>query len=108
MADKFDLSGKLGSEKRIMRNVQFTRVIGDQLDNEGSSHPFEDVLIGAYRPARATKYYARSMSDENIRITRCEVMQQLVSMSFYEFWLNGEASSDPTIIHSHVLDKQVF
>lgn len=108
MAEKFDLAGKLGTDRRIMRNIYFTRVYGDQLDEAGDAHPFEDVLIGEYRPARASKYYARAMPDEHIRITRCDVMQQLVSMSFYDFWLNGEASAEPKQVHQYVLDKQVF
>lgn len=108
MADKFDLAGKLGTDRRIMRTIYFTRVYGHQLDAAGDAHPFEDVLIGEYRPARASKFYARTMPDERITVTRCEVMSQLVSMSFYDFWLNGEASEDPKQVHKYVLDKEIF
>lgn len=107
MADKFALGASIGSDALVQRSISFTRVYGDQLDADGVAHPFEDVLIGAFRPARATRHYECVMPDENIRITRCEVMQQLISMSLYDFWLNGTASADPILVHAYVLDRVI-
>lgn len=107
MPVKYDLRECIGSEAHVMRSVVFTRVIGDQLDSEGVAHPFEDVLLGSFKPARATRLYASTMPDENIRITRCEVMQQPITMPLSEFWLNGAASADPRVIRTFVMTQEV-
>ena len=108
MAEKFDLSGCVGEDSRIMRTIYFTICEGDQTSSDGYSHPFSDVLIGRYKPARATKFYKRTMPDDNIRITRTKVHRQLVSMAFYDFWLNGQASSDPVCISEYALERRIY
>lgn len=108
MAEKHDLSGCMGEDSRIMRTVYFTICEGYQMSNDGYSHPYTDTLIGKYTPSRATKFFARETPDENITITRTKIHRQLISMAFYDFWLNGIASDDPVCISEYALDRKLY
>lgn len=104
MVAKAELMGLDGNNARIMRTVYYTVCDGDTIDNAGEVHPYHDVLIGQYRPKRATKYFARVDPDARIRIIKTQVFKQLVSMSFADFWLASEASADPVLLSEFVLD----
>lgn len=103
MVAKAELVGLDGSNARIMRTVYYTVCDGDMIDNAGETHPYHDVLVGQYRPKRATKYFARVDPYAHIRIIKTQVFKQLVSMSFADFWLASEASADPQLISEFVL-----
>lgn len=103
MTIKADLAGLDGANARIMRTVYFTVCDGDTIDNAGDTHSYHDVLVGQYKPKRATRYFARVDPDSNIRIIKTQVFKQLVSMSFADFWLAAEASKDPELVDEYVM-----
>lgn len=100
MADKANLSSLGGRHDRIMRTVYYTLCIGDVVDTGGVAHPYQDTLIGKYTPKRATAFFRRVNGDDSVRILRCEIYRQLVSMSFEDFWLASEASKDPELYNT--------
>lgn len=103
MAIKAELAGLEGGNARIMRNVYFTVCDGDMIDNAGDTHPYHDVLVGQFKPKRATRYFARVDPDSNIRIIKTQIYRQLVSMSFADFWLASDASNDPELVTEYVM-----
>ena len=110
MAEKYNIFGKgLGTTGRIMRTVYFTVCEGYELDeNNGKSNDFTDVLVGQFKPRRATKFYNKALPGHHVKITRTQVFSQLVSMDFWQFWQYAAASNDPKKLHEFILDNQVM
>ena len=108
MADKYNIFGKGGQTGKVMRTVYFTICEGYELNElNGRQLEYRDCLVGQYTPRRATKFFNRSRSNRNIKITRTHVYSQLVYMDFWEFWQYAMPSSDPKLEKEYVLDNLV-
>lgn len=109
MAEKYNIFGKGGGQTgKIMRTVYFTICEGDELDERNAkARDFYDVLVGKYKPKRATRHFNHVMPGHRIRIHKTTIYQQLVGMDFWEFWQYAEASYDPVKVDSYVFDTKI-
>ena len=91
---------------QVRRAIVFTRCIGDEVLEDGTTRPFEDVLLGVYTPKQATACIGRERADNLVRITRTTVYKQVCVMPLLDFWSASVAVTDPIITQEYVMDKK--